>query len=416
MAHVEDGNIGYFFAAVSIIITLYWIYRGLRRGLYPALNMFLVFFLALLVALNYYDLMFALIGKIAPKTGIKVRECIGFVSMYLLAFTFFLYFCLWLCAEKLPVQKVVNGLGGAVFGAVGGIVCSGVLLLMWFHMPFAERDYPVDDADMFFPCHKFTMGAAELVGRQIPGGRPFYGRRLLRDIRYGLPSTPSLGSGYYVSSVPTGLRVFLSKGRGDWKTFIVDLKGYVQKPRGKIAPSEKERIGDHGFTPTFIESTQDSALIAVVMDKIPARLGKGPNTFVRDGEVGISTPSMEEQALFIKVYRVEKDENIGTLVALFQPSDPKREDMVEDFLPSRECFDFNDDLMKTDLMAAGAVHEEAVRLVEQVHYGGKAYFLGVDNKPAVVEVTAQGKWRIFDPEALYQPEEPTPTVRGRPRR
>ena len=342
---MEERIIGYFFAAVSIIITLYWIYRGLRRGLYPALNIFLVFFLALLVTLNYYDLMFALVGKIAPKTGIKARECIGFVSTYLLVFTFFLYLCLWLCAEKLPVQKVINGLGGAIFGAAGGIVCSGVLLLMWFHMPFAERDYPVDDADMFFPCHKLTMSAAERVGSQIPGGRSFYGGRLLRDIRYGLPSIPSLGDGYYVSSVPTGLRVFLNKGTGDWKKFVVDLKGYVQKSRRKIRPSEKEGIGDHGFTPTFIEAPQGSAFIAVIMDSIPVRLGKGSNTFVHDGEVGVSAPSMAEQTLFIKVYRVEKEENIGTLVALFQPGDSKHWDMVEDFLPSRECFDFDDERM-----------------------------------------------------------------------
>ena len=188
---------------------MFWTYRGLRRGLYPALNILLVFFLALLVTLNYYDLLFALVGKIAPRTGIKVRECIAFISGYMIVFTFFLYFCLWLCAEKLPIHNAVDGVGGAIFGAMTGVVCGGVLMMMWFHMPFAERHDPVDDAEMFFPCHTLTLRAASFGGDRISGGKKFHGMRYMRDVRYGLPRIPSVGSGYYVSSVPTGLRVFI---------------------------------------------------------------------------------------------------------------------------------------------------------------------------------------------------------------
>ena len=39
----------------------------MRRGLYPALNMFLVFFVPLLVTINYYDLLFNLVAMISPR-------------------------------------------------------------------------------------------------------------------------------------------------------------------------------------------------------------------------------------------------------------------------------------------------------------------------------------------------------------
>ena len=65
---------------MSLVITIYWIYRGLRRGLYPALNILFVFFVPLLITLNYYDLLFGLVGRIKPDTTQTTRETISFVG------------------------------------------------------------------------------------------------------------------------------------------------------------------------------------------------------------------------------------------------------------------------------------------------------------------------------------------------
>jgi len=377
--------------------------------------MFLVFFLALLVTLNYYDLTFALVGKIAPKTDMKIRECISFITTYFLAFTVFLYFCVWLCAEKLLIHKFVDGVGGGVLGALCGIVCSGVLMVMWFHMPFAERNYPVDDASMFFPCHKFTARMVSFVNtkQRISGGRPFYGGRFLQDVRYGLPRIPSVGDGFYVSSIPSGLPTFIGLDRGSPSQFIKEIKGYLGKLGASIPPSEKERIGYCGPTPVFIDRSGKTALIAVVMDRIPSAVTPGPEAFIHDGEAAIATPSMGDQGFFIKVYRVEKEENIATLIALFQPKDEKLWHLVEDFLPTRECYHFETDRMVEDLMGQGVVYENAEQLARQVHYGGKAYFVGTGDTPKVIQMVAPGKWRISNPEEAFEAPGLPPGRRGR---
>ena len=61
---------------------------------------------------------------------------------------------------------------------------------------------------------------------------------------------------------------------------------------------------------------------------------------------------------------------------LNQPEDQNLWDRVADLLPTRECFTFRDSEMVTRLMEAGVIHEEATRLVPQLHLGGKVYFIG----------------------------------------
>ena len=389
---------------MCIIITLFWIYRGFQRGLYPALAMFLIFFLALLVTLNYYDATFSLIGKVIPRTGMKWRECISFTLTYFVAFSFFGYFYLWLGADKIPIHPLADGIGGGLFGAGGGVICCGVLMIMWFHLPFAERRYPIDDSAMFFPCHKLAIRAASFVNTRISGGRPFYGERFLRDVRYGLPRIPSVGNGFFVASLPSGCRAFISiggMGSGP-RSFITQLKGYLGKSREEIRPSEMKHIGDHGNTPVFIESASDQVEIAVILEKPPAGVSGGEDAFVHDGETTILPLKIGELSVHVKVYRVSKPlgESVGTLIALFQPGDWSE---VDDFLPTRECYEFDDAKMIGELMEWGLEEDDAQRIARQVHFGGKAYFLGAGAKPTVVQMIAPGRWDIFDPEEVFQP-------------
>ena len=360
--------------------------------------MFLVFFFALMVTLNYYGIAFALAGKIAPKVDPKMRECISFGSTYFLVFAFFLYFCLWLCAENMRLHNVMDAVGG-IMGLAGGVLCSGVLMIFWFSLPFASRDFPVDDAKMFFPTHKLSLGMATFVGTRIPGGKSFHGTRFLRDIRYGLPAVPSLGDGYYVSSVPTGPRVFVGRSAGSPAQFVVELTKYLGKAGLSVPPSEKRRIGDSGRTPIFIEEPGDKVLIAVVNDRI--RPG-APSDFIPDGEMGFAKRKEAAQPLIIKVYAVEKVGNIGTVIALFQPEDEElwhKEDApwgrMQDLLPTRECFVFDESDMVTRLMEAGATDSEARQLVPLLRHGGKIGFVGRGRRVVIAEITAENKYRVF---------------------
>jgi hypothetical protein len=387
------------------VITTWWVYRGLRKGLYGALNIFLVFFLPLLFTLNYFDLLFGLVGKLAPQSSLGLRQAISFCGTYLLVFSGCLYLCLWLCAEKLQIHRVVDGIGGAVFGAATGIISSGVLFLFWFSMPFAERDFPVDDAQMFLPSHTLTMKAATFMANRglVRGARSFSGIRFMRDLRYGLPYIPTLGRGYAVLSIPSGLKIFLDAGGGSPMTFLLKIKERLNDPEMDIPPSKRKLpFGERSFTPHFVEEERGvKALVGIVMDEVPAAITDvaEDKMFVHDGEVFYSKEQLGDQVLFIKIYQVERLGGTGSVIGLFQPQDPMQWDVVKDYLPTQPCFKFDERELGNRLVNAGATMEETESLLRQVRLGGKAFFIGRGKEPMVVEMTGPKEWRIFSPEA-----------------
>jgi len=408
------------------VITLYWIYRGLRRGFYPALNVFFVFFVPLLLTLNYYDLMFGVVAWIKPDTTATTRETLAFMGTYMATFFICLYFCLWLCAEVMPIHEVVDLVGGGLLGLATGIVCSGVLMLFWFSMPFARRDFPVDDTQMFYKPHERALEAATVVAKSIEGDRAFSGERFLRDLRYGLPGfSTSLGSGFYVASIPNGLRLFTAQG-GPPAGFLVRVKELLGKSKEELTPSEQKQVwGEKDRTPASINEGGASALVAVVMEDVPPEIvasardssGKedASKMFRDDGEVYYSLEFVGNRREFIRIYEVKKDAGIGSVIALFQPADPELSVMVEDnFLPSKACFPFNDDEMIRQLTRSGAEEKDARSLLPQLHLGGKALFTGTDQDPYVVEIERPDKWNIFPvqegghPAQASQPNGPPP--------
>ncbi len=359
--------------------------------------------MALLVTLNYYGLAFSLVGRIAPTLSPRLRECISFISVYMLSFVFLLYFCLWLCAETLKIHNVVDAVGGGTFGILGGIVCSGVLMMFWFSMPFATRDFPIDDAEMFYPPHKLTLHMASFFGSRIEGDRPFDGRRFLRDLRYGLPGILELGEGIYVASVPNGMRVVV--GGGDPKGFAETVAKFLGRTEAQIRPSERKDIGLEARTPTFVEGAgggDNEVLIAVVNDLIP---NGGNDEFAADGAVGVSKKKDGERTIVIRVYSVSREGNVGSLIASFQPKDPsewheENKDWagVRALMPTRPCFSFGEKEAIDEMINHGATDDEARRIVPLLRLGGKACFKGIGDKIVAAEVKPGGKIEVFEPE------------------
>lgn len=455
---------GYFFSFVSIVITLYWVYRGIKRGLYPALNILLVFFIPLLITLNYYDLLFNLVGRIAPDTSPTTRETISFIGTYLLSFTLCLYFCLWLCADVLRLHKLIDSIGGGFVGAVTGIVCCGVLMLIWFSLPVARLQFPVNDTEMFFPVHKLTMKMTTYVAHRIEGARRFSGERYFRDLRYGLPQMPSTSEGYYVASIPNGLRVFIEAGGGDPQNFLTNIKKRLETPDEDVKPSEQRAsFGERHRTPIFIGSAEggggsgggsgaagEGALIAMLMDDVPHLITETTQDpakmFVHDNEIFFTSLKIGDRDVFIKIYRVPKLGNIGPIVGLFQPQDDRlpgviwavmagkdpdkiaeelaqnktvrneseardliaRANLVVDFLPSSAHFRFDESDMITRLMASGATHEEAQGMIPMLKFGGKTWFIGREKKPWVAEVIGDNKYRIEEVKVPEIPKDERP--------
>ena len=48
---------------------MFWIYRGFKVGMYAALNLCLVFLLALMVTINYYDALMPLVWARLRRTA-----------------------------------------------------------------------------------------------------------------------------------------------------------------------------------------------------------------------------------------------------------------------------------------------------------------------------------------------------------
>jgi hypothetical protein len=387
---------------------MYWLYRGLRRGLYPALNVLFVFFLPLLITLNYYDLLFGMVGRIKPDSTQTTREAISFVSMYLVTLFICAYFCLWLCAEDLRVSRTIDTIAGGILGVLTGMICCGVLMLFWFSMPFSKLpQFEVTDTDMFYRPQDYAMRAVTLVASRVSGDRVFSGERFMRDLRYGLPQVPTLGAGYYVSSVPAGLKVFIEPGGGSAQTFLAQVKERLSNPDKDIPPSEqKEAVIEKGRTPLFIRETGGVSLVAVVMESVPAEFaewaGDEPDKlFANDGEVGYAKESLGDRTLYVKFYRMEKTGLIGSEIALFQPRNmTKYAKEFKDFWPAKACFRFNDGQAEMQMRDAGASQEEAKALLQgnQLRLCGKALFTtGTEGKVYALEFSAPNHpGRLFE--------------------
>lgn len=362
--------------------------------------MLMVFFIPLLITINYYDILFNLVARISPESSNTTREIIAFIAMYVLSFGVCVYFCIWLCIDVMRIHKAIDMIGGAICGAATGVVCSGMLVMMWMMMPIAEEKFSIEEAQLFFPATKLTMRAATFVSGRIPAKRPFIGERFYRDLRYGLPQVPTMGAGYYVSSVPSGQRVFIDSSGLSPTGFLEKLKERIAKPKMEPTATEAKRpFGEKRRSPVFIEQEAAGALIAVVMDNVPpdiARETDAAKMFVHDGEVFYSREAISDRIMFVKIYRLKRESGVASVIALFQPGDPELvQQVMPGFLPSRICFKLDTAKLRTELMQAG-VTEGVDELILRLQFGGKVWFEGVGGKPMCAEATGGGDWLIFE--------------------
>ena len=402
---------------------MFWIWRGIRGGLYPALRMFLVFLIALLITVNYYEGLIPLVGAIGRKSGLTARVCISLVATFFITLGVLVYLCFRLTSDKMALATWVDIIGGAIFGAGTGIVCSGALLMLWFTLPLAGGDFAVDDSELFFPAHTLAMRVAGFMGDRIHGGRLFQGDRFVRDVRYGLPQFGSTGSGIYVSSIPTGLRVYFQatvtgeyQGRrwgNSEQEFARKLKERMGPGGEDIPPSERKRGPEYkGCTPLFIPTKARVALVGVIMDDVPTEVTAGSQEakdfFVCDNDKGVfaATTASPNYKPFVKVYEVSKeDENVGSVIALFQPRPEPFDspvawenawDEVETLLPLRQCFPFDSAAAAQELLDRGAAPTEVKegdldgRLLRHLKHGGKVCFRGTGGV-YVAEFNAAGQ-------------------------
>ncbi len=314
----------------------------------------------------------------------------------------------WLCAEELRTDKLIDTIAGAILGVLTGWICCGVLMLIWLCTPISRLpQFEVSDTDMFYRPQDYALDAVTVVADRVRGDRLFSGERFMRDLRYGLPQVPTLGAGFYISSVPTGLKVFIEPGTGSPAALLVKIKERLTNPDRDIPPSEQREVQvEKGRTPLFIHENAPAALIAVVMESVPPELAHGAGDepdrlFANDGEIGYAKESLGDRTIYIKFYKVAKgDAPVGSEIALFQPRDmTKYAKEFQDFWPSKACFRYNDGQIEIQMRDTGATQEEAKVLMQdnQLRMCGKVIFVGNEGKVYGLELSSPTQpGRVFE--------------------
>jgi Colicin V production protein len=365
--------------------------------------MMLAFLMALLVTLNYYDVLMPLMQKIAPKSTISVRLSVSVSAIYCLSFGLLAYPVLALCTDRIALHRAVDRIVGCIVGAMTGVFCCAGLLFIWFSMPFAEASLPVDDSTMFFPCHRMAFEVANVAYKRMQGKQEFDGARFLRDLRYGVPRFSDVGSGFYVTSVPTGLEVYIDTGSGSVDEFWAMVGNRLFKSDLQLRPSErKASFRRGGRTPCLIQTESGkTAWVAVMMEGMPSAIENQPllERYLPDGEMFVGQKHISDHALHFKIYKVEREGNIATLVSIFEPKDAPADFKMESLMPLKECFILSrgkEEELLLELKDARASADESKAMIRELRLGGKAVFIGKASKPMAVEMTGRNEWRIYE--------------------
>jgi uncharacterized membrane protein required for colicin V production len=389
------------------VVTLFWLYRGLKVGAYAAMNVAVAFLLALLVTLNYYDALMPVVGKVAPRSDRGVRLSVSVITIYCLALALFGYLVMAFCVERIHIHRHIDRVAGTILGLATGVLCSAALLFMWFSLPFAEEEFPVDDSNMFFPAHQLTFKAINVVHDRMDGGQPFEGSRFFRDLRHGLPRLPETGQGFYVTSVPTGLEVYVDSQATRAENFFDTIIARYDRHERQWTYEEKRRAFTRaGRTPVWVNVNKNAAFIAVVREGLPRDLRSlgVADRYRPDGEVAVAERVLGDDYVHFKIYRASREDPVGSLVSLFRRQSDIDGSGVRNMLPLKVCFTLTEssvEELRKELILNRATETDLERMIPQLRLGGKALFIGAESKPMAVEMTGRNAWRIYE---VPQPE------------
>ncbi len=142
---------------VLLILLLASVIVGSKKGLIRELMAFLVFFVAIIVSVNYIDL-FAV--WVYDKIGGSVLVSAFLSFIVLLAFSYGTFKLLGILFYKIADIKQVgkkDQMGGALIGFVRGWVAVGFLTLLTFLLPMPDGFYTAFENSFFGPAIAKTI-------------------------------------------------------------------------------------------------------------------------------------------------------------------------------------------------------------------------------------------------------------------
>ena len=372
---------------------------GLKRGAVPALRMLAVYGLSFILAYAFKDPFYPMLHKLLRKMDPRVVESLSYLILQVVAFAALLAVALKYGHETIPVHKALDRLGGVVFGAAAGLALSGMLVVIILSIPGGRRVVG-GGYDWYFCPQQYALRAFAYLSKQsMAGERAFNPSQEARDLIYGVPVMPRGEDGLWVTSIPLGLRVYVS-GAGEssedattWKKFLEPKLLKTQQPARRSEHRRRKRIeGYIGRTPVFAPVDEDRPMVAVEMPLPKDLSAETGSPFVWDGEIGWWAQDVHGEKVVVKVYRLErkKDQKPLTLVAAFLPKGPEGLEMFKKWLPGRPGLaDTFDAAAEQEKIAAMSSSEAAEEYVNWLKRGGKAVFESpAANETVVLSVTS----------------------------
>jgi len=148
-----------------------------KRGALAAVATFLMTFIASLAAVNYYTLVEELLVWIYGPLR-EYADAIGLLFVFVVVLGLLQYLAVTFLEESIQINSVVNGVTGAVFGGLAGMLLAGLLAIAWLMLPgsmyfLGEPAGPNQGAKVLFSAdEQFLKMARFMSNERINGSEP----------------------------------------------------------------------------------------------------------------------------------------------------------------------------------------------------------------------------------------------------
>ncbi len=153
------------FWLLGIILFLLMIYGGYLNKLYGAVLTLSIAIFAVLVALNFFEPVAGLFMQVASWSG-KLAYGVAFLLLFLLTYVACYALAMAMLPAKLDFHKYVDAIGGAVVGALTGLVFSGFMLVALYVFPLAGYE---NQKETWMNVDHAVLKLAALIHQRIPG-------------------------------------------------------------------------------------------------------------------------------------------------------------------------------------------------------------------------------------------------------
>ena len=399
---------GLFITVVVLIVILYFVQIGLRRGALPVILALVVTTLAFLVAMDF-RLQMAYLLQPYLNLGPQDLQMVSYLILFIVFFCFFGFFAIRYPPQVAPMKRLLDLIAGGAIGVLAGIAVSGTLLLTWFGSTL-NAEYPIPDRSVWIKPHNAMLRVFNYVGRRMPGNLEAFdlNAELALMSAKGM-AMPRSGDGFWVASIPAGKRVFINSIKGEPPdVFRRKLPEWVRSdwPQGTIK-SGTVLQGLMGKTPCLIESDAMSAYIAVETILPPeVAIPKGyESPLVIDGEGGYLYFGDDGKRHFMKLYHLHKTESdsVCKLISLMYLKNASQQ-AIEAEIPPDEAFNVkNPENVQAALMNDGLSEAVANKIIGLLRRCGKwVYKAPATGEMKVIEMTnPEGDFDHHPVEAIF---------------